>query len=140
MEYLINLNKDCDKLEDILSGKKVMMVLASYGKQFPYGRIHVGETVYFTDNCNFGLIKAEASICNSLCLENVSKDETAAILVGNKEKLNLSLNNLGKLMGKKHLVFIEFGNVRLMEPVQIYNNVQLETWTDMNTVIVRAGG
>lgn len=129
MEHLVCLDKDYDSLEDMLTGKKVMLVLASYGKRFPYGRIHIGDTVFLAEKNSDGFIKAKAIIKNMLCLDNVSKEEAAVILVGNKDKLNLSPKGFKKLIGKKYMVFIEFTDLTLIEPIRIYNKGQLAAWT-----------
>lgn len=129
MEHLVCLNQEYDSLEDILTGKKVMIVIGSYGKKFPYGQIHVGDTVFLTETDNGGLITARAAICNILCTHKVSTEEAAVILVGNKEKLNLSSQGFQKLIGKKYLVLIEFSNIENIEPVKIYSKGQLAAWT-----------
>ncbi len=129
MEHIICLEKENDSLEDILAGKKVMIVLASYGKKFPYGCVHTGDTVYFTEKSNCGLIKSKALICNILCLDNVSKEEAAVILVANKEKLNLTATGFNKLIGKKYMILIEFADVKLIEPICIVNKGDLAPWT-----------
>lgn len=133
LEHLICLEKDSDSLDDILSGKKVMIVLASYGKKFPYGRIHIGDMAYFTEKSNCSLIRAKAVICNVLCLEDVSKEEAAVILVGNKEKINLTATGFNKLIGKKYMILIEFSNISLIESVRIYNKGELAAWTVIYT-------
>lgn len=133
LEHLICLEKEYDSLEDILAGKKVMIVLASYGKKFPYGRVHIGDTVYFTEKDNYGLINSKAVICNMLCLENVSKEEAAVILVANKHKLNLTASGFNKLIGKKYMLFIEFASIELIEPICIYKKRDLAAWTVIYT-------
>jgi hypothetical protein len=133
LEHLVCLDENYDSLEDMLNGRKVMLVLASYGKKFPYGRIHNGDTVYFTEKNSDGLIKAKAVIKSILCLDNVSKEEAAVIMVGNKEKLNLSSKSFQKLIGKKYMIFIEFTAIALIDPIRIYNKGQLAAWTVIYT-------
>lgn len=133
LEHIVCLNQEYDSLEDILTGKKVMIVIGSYGKKFPYGQIHVGDMVFLTETNNGGLITARAVICNILCTHKVSTEEAAVILVGNKDKLNLSAQSFQKLIGKKYLVFIEFSNVECIEPVKIYSKGQLASWTVIYT-------
>lgn len=133
LEHLVCLNQKYDSLKDILNGKKVMIVIGSYGKKFPYGQIHVGDKVYLTETDKGGLIKTRAVICNILCTHKVSTEEAAVILAGNKDKLNLSSEGFQKLIGKKYLVLIEFSNVECIEPVRIYSKSQLASWTVIYT-------
>lgn len=133
MEHLVCLNQDYDSLDSILSGKKVMIVSAGYGKKFPYGRVRIGDTLFFTEKNSEGQIKAKAVINNILCTEKVSPEEAAVILIGNKEKLNLNPLGFQRLIGKKYLVLIEFANIQPIDPVKIYSKGQLAAWTVIYT-------
>ncbi|MFV0343265.1 MAG: hypothetical protein ACK5JH_10320 [Anaerocolumna sp.] len=129
MEHLICLKKNYNSLEDLLTGKKTMIVLASYGKIFPVEKMHMGDQVYFTDNSNPTIIKGSAVISNMLCLSEVSLEEAGVILAGNRDKLRLSKEGFRKVIGKKYIVLIEFSKITSVDPLEIVSKGQLASWT-----------
>ena len=119
MDHVVYLDAKADELEKLLSGEKTMIIRGAAGRKIPYGRVQVGDILYFIENDGSGHIKSRAavkSVFNSVKMDQ----ETAAILVkNNQEGLQLSPSQTKRWAGKRYLVLIEVSNLEVLEPFRV---------------------
>lgn len=112
------------------------------GRKLPYGRVHVGDVLYFIRNNGEGLVRAKAMVLNVFNSEKMTKEDSAKLVDDYAKGLQLSDKHYKKWAGKRYLVLITVGQVLELEPFKIdrshYSN--MDDWLpveDINTMRVR---
>lgn len=50
MDHVVYLDAKSNELENLLSGKKSMIIRGATGRKVPYGKVNVGDILYFINN------------------------------------------------------------------------------------------
>lgn len=120
----------CDNKEKVLSkimdGSKTMIVRGAAGRKIPHSRVNVGEKLYFMEKGSLK-ITAMAEVKAVQNLVKLSDEEIDAALESNRDKLDLS-ENQKKRWHKKCLCFVEFENVRAIEPLDFDRQGNMDDW------------
>jgi hypothetical protein len=61
MDHVVYLDAKAKELETLLSGKKTMIIRGATGRKLPYGRVSIGDVLYFINNNAEGVVKAKAN-------------------------------------------------------------------------------
>ena len=61
-------------LEEILSGKRTMIIRGAAGRKLPYGRVHIGDILYLIRNNAEGLIRGKCTVDNVINSEKMHKN------------------------------------------------------------------
>ena len=83
-----------------------MIIRGAMGRKFPYGKVEIGDRLFFIENKGDGLIKAFAFVSNVLNSEQLTKEESLKLTENNQSKLHLDNGLLKRFGGKRYLVLI----------------------------------
>lgn len=119
MDHVVYLDAKAKEMENLLSGKKTMIIRGATGRKIPYGRVNAGDVLYFINNNAEGLIKSKAIVDSVFNSEKMSTEESVALVKKFQNKLNLTDNQYKKWAGKRYIVLIEIKNVQEIESFQI---------------------
>ena len=141
MDHVVYVDAQSNELEKILSGEKSIILRGAAGRKLPYGRVEIGDILYFIRNNGEGLIQAKAQVDNVYNSEKMDKETSAALIEGHLEDLQLSPSQLKRWSGKRYLVLItiikpeviplfgidrsEFGNMDDWLPVGEIDSVKI---------------
>lgn len=141
MDHIVYVDTKANELERLISAEKIMIIRGAAGRKMPYGRVEPGDILYFVNNNAEGLIRARGQVTMVLNSEKMTKEESAALIDGYQEKLQLTAQQHKRWAGKRYLVLIEVDRVDQIEPCEFdrssYGN--MDDWLpvgDINTVTV----
>jgi len=106
-------------LEEILSGKRTMIIRGAAGRKLPYGRVHVGDILYLIRNNAEGLIRGKCTVDNVINSEKMSKEVSTQLVKENQLKLNLTPKQFKRWAGKRYLVLLSIKEAQEVEPFAI---------------------
>jgi len=119
MDHVVYVDAKSNELEKILSGEKSIILRGAAGRKLPYGRVEMGNILYFIRNNGEGLIHAKAQVDNVYNSEKMDKDTSAALIEEHLEDLQLSPAQLKRWSGKRYLVLITIINPEAISPFGI---------------------
>jgi hypothetical protein len=126
MVHLVYCDDKEKVLEKILDGSKTMVVRGAAGRKIPHSRVLEGETLYF-------MKKGTAQISTMAVVKSVknyvklSEEQIVKALEDNQNKLNLSEKQKQR-WHKKCLCFIEFKDVKNIEPLSFDHQGNMDDW------------
>lgn len=122
-------DRDIDK---IYKGLKTMIVRGAAGRKIPHSRVFENEVLYFMEKGS-GLITAQATVSSVQNYIKLNDEEIVNHIESNQDKLILS--DKQKLRWhKKCLCFIEFGNVKQIEPLSFDHQGNMDDWLILNKI------
>ena len=62
MDHVVYVDAPAKELESLLAGKKTMIIRGAAGRKIPYGRVNVGDILYFINNNGEGLVKGQGRV------------------------------------------------------------------------------
>ena len=88
-----------------------MIIRGATGRKLPYGRVNIGDTLYFINNNGEGKVKAKGDVIDVYNSDKMSEDESVALVGKNQDKLKLTEKQFKRWAGKRYIVLIQVGNV-----------------------------
>ena len=119
MDHIVYVDAKAKAMELLISKEKRMIIRGAAGRITPYGRVEIGNTLFFINNNAEGLVKAKGVVSEVFNSQKMIKEESAKLVRENQEKLRLSKSQLNKFAGKKYIILITVDNVERMEPFGI---------------------
>lgn len=119
MDHVVYLDAQADELENLLAGKKTMIVRGAAGRKLPYGRVNPGDTLYFLNNNGKGLVQACAKVSQILNSEPLTPEASQKLLANHQDTLELTKKQQQRWSGKRYLVLITVEAIQKLEPFQI---------------------
>lgn len=119
MDHVVYVDAKANELEKILSSEKSIILRGAAGRKLPYGRVEVGDILYFIRNNGEGLIQAKAQVDNVYNSEKMDKETSASLIEEHLEDLQLSLAQLKRWSGKRYLVLVTITNPEAIPPFWI---------------------
>ncbi len=107
MDHVAIMNKKLGSIDKILSGDKTIESRWLKNRSAPYGKVTIGDTVYFKDSG--GLVRAKATVYKVVQFNNLTPitDKKIISKYGNKGRIFLQeLSDLSWLKAKKYCVLI----------------------------------
>lgn len=129
MDHVVYLDARANEMEQLLHGKKSMIIRGATGRKLPYGRVNVGDKLYFINNNAEGLIKAKGIVSSVFNSEKMDKDESKSLLKQNQSKLQLTDKQSQRWGGKRYIVLIEVSKVEEIEPI-LFDKKKYRTMDD----------
>ncbi|MDS0524866.1 hypothetical protein NNC19_04180 [Clostridium sp. SHJSY1] len=129
MDHLVYCDGKAKVLEKILNGTKTMIIRGNVSRKLPYGRVFKGETLYLIENRGDGLIKGRAIVKSVFNSERLEDAELKEVVNKNMEKLNLTEDQVTRILGKRFLCLVEIENAEEIE-VSLKHNHQrnMDDW------------
>lgn len=106
MDHVVYLDYKAKELENLRTGRKSMLIRGAMGRKLPYGKVSIGDNLFFIENKGDGVIKAKAVVSDIFNSKQLTKDESFKLLEHNQEKLWLDNGLLKRFGGKRYLVLI----------------------------------
>lgn len=119
MDHVVYLDVKAKELDNLKKGIKSMIIRGAMGRKFPYGKVEIGDRLFFIENKGDGLIKAKAVVSSVVNTEQLTKEESLKILEQNQNKLHLDTGLKKRFGGKRYLVLISIKDFRETENFQI---------------------
>jgi hypothetical protein len=136
MDHVVYLDVKAKEYEALLSGEKTMLIRGGAGRKMPYGRVNVGDILYFINNNTEGVIKAKASVKDVLNSDKMAKEESIALVEENQDKLRLTAKQFSRWAGKRYLVLIDIGELEQLAPFPIdkSNFGNMDDWLPVEAI------
>ncbi|UCD73586.1 MAG: hypothetical protein JSW01_02805 [Candidatus Bathyarchaeota archaeon] len=119
MDHVVYLDAKAKEMERILDGTKTMIIRGAAGRKLPYGRVKVGDTLFFINNNAEGMVKALGVVSNVFNSEKMTKKESSDLVNSNQDKLQLTDRQMKRWAGKRYIVLIEVVNAVSIKPFKI---------------------
>jgi len=119
MDHVVYLDKKAKELEKLFSGEKTMIVRGATGRKLPYGRVNIGDILYFVQNNAELLVQAKSQVKSVFNSEKMTENESQILIEKNQPKLQLSDKQLERWSGKRYLVLVEVGKMEEIPPFSV---------------------
>ncbi|NLP09161.1 hypothetical protein GX408_02065 [bacterium] len=119
MDHIVYVDAKQGELEKLLCGTARMLVRGATGRKLPYGRVQLGDRLFFVQNDGKCLAQACAEVTMVWNSSPLSAEESRKVIEGNQEQLQLSPKQLQRWSGKRFLVLIGLGQVTPTTPFTI---------------------
>lgn len=119
MDHVVYLDAQAKELENLLSGKKTMIIRGAAGRKLPHGRVNAGDMLYFINNNAEGTVRAKAEVKSAFHSGKMNEEEARALVEKNQSKLRLTDKQMKRWAGKRYIVLIEVADVRDVRPFAI---------------------
>lgn len=111
MDHVVYVDAKQGELEKLLCGSARMLVRGATGRKLPYGRVQLGDRLFFVQNDGKCLARAWAEVTMVWNSSPLSAEESRKVIEGNQEQLQLSPKQMQRWFGKRFLVLIGLGQV-----------------------------
>jgi hypothetical protein len=132
----VDAKAKANDMEEILSGKRLMIIRGATGRKLPYDRVDENDELYLIRNNGEGLIRAKCIVDSVINSKKISKDESIQLVREHQTKLNLTDKQFKRWAGKRYLVLIEIKEVQKLEPFKIdrseYGN--MDDWLPVGSI------
>ena len=119
MDHVVYLDYKAKELDNLKNGTKSMLIRGAMGRKLPYGRVNASDVLYFIENKGDGMIKAKAIVEQVIHSDQLSKEESVAMVEQYQSKLLLNAGLLKRFSGKRYLVLITLRNFEVLESFKI---------------------
>jgi hypothetical protein len=119
MDHVVYLDAQAKELENLLAGKKTMIIRGAMGRKLPHGRVDAGDVLYFINNNAEGTVRAKAKVKSAFHSEKMTEDESNALVNKNQPKLSLTEKQMKRWAGKRYIILIEVADVKEVHPFVI---------------------
>ena len=118
MDHVVYLDAEAKELDNLLSGKKTMIIRGAAGRKVPYRQVKKGDILYFINNNAEGMIKAKAQVSCVINSDKMDKDTSIKLVKNNQNKLQLTEKQFKRWAGKRYIILIEIKNIEEITPFQ----------------------
>lgn len=119
MDHVVYLDYKAKELENLIQGKKSMIIRGATGRKMPYGRVFKDDVLYFIENKGDGLVKAKAVVEEVFNSEKLEKEESEKLVNQYQDRLLLNTAMLKRFAGKRYLVLITIKDFQELEYFKI---------------------
>lgn len=119
MDHVVYLDAKVGEMENLLSGKKNMIIRGAMGRKLPYGRVNIEDVLYFINNNAEGEVKARATVSCVLNSEKLTPEASGELLKKYHNQLQLTDEQYKRWAGKRYVVLIEVKDVQKITPFRI---------------------
>lgn len=119
MDHIVYTDAKEKELESLIAGTKTMIIRGAAGRKLPYGRVTIGDTLYFINNDGECKVKAKGDVTYVYNSDKMSEDESVSLVEKYQDKLKLTEKQFKRWAGKRYIVLIQVGNVEAIEPFGI---------------------
>lgn len=116
MDHIVYLDRPARALEAMRQGKKTMVGRAYNGRRSPYGKVKVGDVLYFTENDGKQIICGRGKVTQVYDSPKLGHDESVAMLERFRRALGLSEAQFLRMAGKRYLVLVTVDGFQEIPP------------------------
>ena len=117
MNHVVILDAVANEIEYLLRGNKSMIIHGADEMDIPYGKVGVGDVLYFVNDTDHSEVKAKGVVSSVYNSCRLSSEESYEMIIRNQDKLWLPDDLFYKWVGKKYLVLI---GLRDIEEVKFF--------------------
>ena len=136
MDNVVYLDYKAKELDNLKNGKKTMIIRGAMGRKLPYGKVNVGDILYFIENKGDGLVKAKATVSEVFNSEQLTNENSLKLIEINQNKLFLDKGLMTRFGGKRYLVLISIKDFYEIENFKIdkskYGN--MDDWLPVENI------
>jgi hypothetical protein len=119
MDHVVCLDAGAKELENLINGKKSMIIRGSDERDLPYRSVREGDILYFMSCIGDGEVKARGIVSYVYNSERLSMEASFETIIRNQDKLQLPDAQFYRMAGKKYLVLIGMEEIEVIEPIRI---------------------
>lgn len=119
MDHVVYLDAVAKEFEKMQRGVKIYIIRGGSGPKFPYGKIFVGDVLYFINDNGEGAVKAKALVKSVVNSPKMTKEASMEFLEPFKEGLRFSATQEKRWEGKKYLMIVEIEAFERIESLVI---------------------
>lgn len=136
MDHVVYLDASAQELKNLLLGIKSMIIRGAAGRKMPYGRVNVGDCLYFLNNDAEGLVKSRAVVKSVFNSEAMTNEESIHLIQENQPALQLTDKQLKRWSGKRYLVLVGLEQVEEIEPFKVdkSNYSNMDDWLPVGDI------
>lgn len=136
MDHVVYVDHKAGELEKLVSGEKTIIIRGATGRKLPYGRVNMGDVLYFIRNNGEGMIRAKASVDRVINSERMTPGESRRFVDEHADGLQLSDVQYKRWAGKRYLVLITVFNAEELEPFKIDRSSykKRDDWLPVETI------
>lgn len=116
MDHIVYLDRRANEFENLKSGQKSMIIRGAMGRKVPFGKVALGDTLYFTENDGKKLIKAKAEVLHVFNSCQLTIEESKQMVDSFNDRLMLDSGLRKRFRGKRYLVLITLKDFQELEP------------------------
>jgi hypothetical protein len=130
MDHVVCLDAKSDELQNLIQGKKSMIIRGAEEIKMPYGCVNPGDVLYFVNKSEAGEVKAMGVVSSVFNSDKLSVEESYETIIRHQDRLQLPDRQFEKMAGKKFLVLIGLENIRILKPFSIDKSIlsNLNDW------------
>ena len=136
MDHVVYLDYKAKELFNLKSGQKSMIIRGAMGRKLPYGKVNIGDVLYFIENKGDGLVKAKAIVSDVFNSDQLAKDDSMKLVEANQTKLMLDKGLVNRFGGKRYLVLISVIDFKEIENFKIdkSNFGNMDDWLPVENI------
>jgi hypothetical protein len=119
LDHVVYLDARSNELENLLAGKKTMLIRGGTGRKIPHGRVDKGDILYFINNNGEGTIRAKAEVSLAIHSEKMSTEDSISLVRQYQPELCLSEKQFARWAGKRYVVLIGVASIEEIPPFAI---------------------
>lgn len=143
MDHIVYVDRPAGALDALRRGDKTMVGRAAMGRRMPYGKVSVGDTLYFTENDGKQIIHGRGTVMRVFDSPKLTHDESLAILGKHRKALWLSQKQFQNMSGKRYLVLVNIARYEEVPPFHFTRRAfhSIDDWLPVRDIsIVRKDG
>ncbi|MCU0363152.1 MAG: hypothetical protein MUE32_07330 [Bacteroidales bacterium] len=117
MDHIVYVNSKARELENLIEGKKSMIIRGAQGRKLPHGRVSRGDMLYFLNNNGEAMIRAKGIVSSVYCSDKLSVEESFETIIRHQDKLQLPDEQFDMIAGKRFLVLVGVVDIEPVEPI-----------------------
>ena len=128
MDHIVYLDYKAKELQNLILGKKKMIMRGAMSRKAPYEKAYLGDDLYFVENKGELLVKAKAKISEIKFSNKLTREDSFALIDKHQSKLMLNTALKKRFAGKRYLTLITLSDFNTIEnPFEIdkskYSNI-----------------
>lgn len=121
MIHLVYCDQKANVLEKLIKGEKTKIIRGATGRKLPYGRVSIGDLLYFVETDGTQRIKAKGIVSSVFFSEPLDFEQSKEVILNEQKYLKLTEEQLKRWIGKKRLSIIGVEQVEVIHEELIYD-------------------
>lgn len=135
MDHVVYLDYKAKELQNLVLGKKTMIMRGAMGRKVPYKRVSRSDTLYFVENKGELIVKAKAKISEVIYSDKLTREESFELMDRYQHKLLLNTALKKRFAGKRYLSFFSLSDFKLLDEPFILDKSEYSNMDDWLLVV-----